>query len=119
MNLKMLCGDLKEYFSPRIIGEVNDDYIKVVKIKGQDVPWHNHQHEDELFLVIEGTLLMETQGQPPQPMEKGDLFVVPKGTMHRVSSNDECLVMLIEPKTTAHTGNVKAAITKSIDQQKY
>lgn len=119
MNLKKLCGDLQEYFSPRIIGEVNGDYIKVAKIKGQDVPWHNHEHEDELFVVIDGTLVMEIQGQPPLPMVKDDFFVVKKGIMHRVSSNDECLIMLIEPISTEHTGKVKSAITKSISEQKY
>jgi quercetin dioxygenase-like cupin family protein len=119
MNLKDAFSSLGNYFSPKIIGEVNDQYIKVVKIKGQEVPWHNHENEDELFYIIDGQLLMEIENQLEFTMKKGDLFVVKKGTNHRVSSKEECLIMLIEPKTTEHTGNVKSAITKSIEEQKY
>lgn len=86
MNLKDTFSSLGNYFSPRIIGEVNDQYIKVVKINGQKAPWHNHKNEDELFYVIKGTLLMEIENQPDLILKKGDLFVVKKGKNHRVSS---------------------------------
>jgi quercetin dioxygenase-like cupin family protein len=119
MNLKDAFTSLANYFSPKIIGEVNDQYIKVVKIKGQEVPWHNHKNEDELFYVVKGTLLMEIENQPDQILKKGDLLVVKKGKNHRVSSKEECLIMLIESKTTEHTGNIKSAITKSIKDQFY
>lgn len=119
MNLKDAFVSLGKYFSPKIIGEVNDQYIKVVKIKGQEVPWHNHENEDELFYIIDGQLLMEIENQLEFTMKKGDLFVVKKGTNHRVSSKAECLIMLIEPKTTEHTGKVKSAISKSIEEQIY
>ncbi|WKZ58563.1 MAG: cupin domain-containing protein [Cyclobacteriaceae bacterium] len=119
MNLKDAFLSLDNYFSPRIIGEVNDQYIKVVKIKGQEVPWHNHENEDELFYIIDGQLLMEMENQQEFMMKKGDLLVVKKGTYHRVSSTAECLVMLIESKTTEHTGKVKSAISKSIEEQIY
>ena len=119
MNLKDAFLDLEKYFSPKIIGEVNDQYIKVVKIKGQEVPWHNHENEDELFFIVDGELLMEIENQPDLKLKKGDLFVVNKGRNHRVSSEEECLIMLIESKTTEHTGKVKSQITKSIDEQKY
>jgi quercetin dioxygenase-like cupin family protein len=119
MNLKDACVSLDNYFSPKIIGEVNDQYIKVVKIKGQEVPWHNHENEDELFYIVEGSLLMETENQENFVMQKGDFYVVKKGINHRVSSKEECLIMLIESKTTEHTGKVKSQITKSIDEQKY
>ncbi len=119
MNLKEAFLSVDNYFSPRIIGEVNDQYIKVVKIKGQEVPWHNHENEDELFYVEKGTLLIEIENQSDRVLKKGDLFVVKKGKNHRVSSKKECLIMLIEPKTTEHTGNVKSSITKSVDQQFY
>lgn len=119
MNLDDAFLSLVDYFSPKIIGEVNDQYIKVVKIKGQEVPWHSHENEDELFYIIDGQLLMEIENQPEFTMRKGDLFVVKKGTNHRVSSGAECLIMLIEPKTTEHTGKVKSAISKSIDEQIY
>ena len=119
MNLKDAFLNIENYFSPRIIGEVNDQYIKVVKIKGQEVPWHHHENEDELFYIIDGQLLMEMENQQKFTMKKGDLFVVKKGTNHRVSSNAECLLMLIEPKTTEHTGKVKSAISKSIEELLY
>jgi len=119
MNLKDAFLSLDNYFSPRIIGEVNDQYIKVVKIKGQEVPWHIHENEDELFYIAKGVLLMEIENQPDVKLKKGDLFVVNKGRNHRVSSEEECLLMLIESKTTEHTGKIKSAITKSVDQQFY
>ena len=117
MNLKDAFLGLDHYFSPKIIGEVNDQYIKVVKIKGQEVPWHNHENEDELFYVVKGALLMEIENQSHLILKEGDLFVVKKGQNHRVSSKKACLIMLIEPKTTEHTGKIKSAITKSIGEQ--
>lgn len=117
MNLKDAFLSLDNYFSPRIIGEINDQYIKVVKIKGQEVPWHNHENEDELFYVVKGILLMEIQNQSPLILKKGDLFVVKKGENHRVSSKKECLIMLIESKTTEHTGKIISSITKSVEEQ--
>ncbi|NOS91203.1 MAG: cupin domain-containing protein [Cyclobacteriaceae bacterium] len=119
MNLKESFSQVEKYFWPRIIGEVNDQYIKVVKIKGQDVPWHRHEQEDELFYIVEGELLMEVENQPQWIMQTGDFYVVKKGVVHRVSSTKECCVMLIETKTTRHTGNVESAITKSIESQAY
>ena len=118
MNLKNSFYAVEEYFSPKIIGEVNDQYIKIAKIKGEEVPWHYHEKEDELFFIVEGTLLMEMETQPAFTMESGDLFVVKKGITHRVSSTGECWIMLIESKTTEHTGKVKSAITKTIEEQK-
>lgn len=119
INVRSACTVIRHYFSPRILAEANNQYVKVVKIKGQEIPWHNHEHEDELFYIIDGQLRMEIENQLPFTMEKGDLFVVKKGTNHRVSSNEECLIMLIEPKTTEHTGKVKSAISKSIEEQIY
>ncbi|MFQ3172933.1 MAG: quercetin dioxygenase-like cupin family protein [Mariniflexile sp.] len=119
MNLKEQLKDVKDYFSPKIITEVNDQYVKIVKIKGQEVPWHNHEDEDELFYILEGTLLMEIENEPIRTMRTGDMFVVPKGINHRVSSIEECSIMLIETKKTKHTGEVKSSITKSIQEQSY
>jgi quercetin dioxygenase-like cupin family protein len=119
MNLKEQFESVDNYFSPKIINEVNDQFIKVAKIKGQEVPWHNHENEDELFYIVDGELLMEIENQPSFYMRKGDLFVVKKGVNHRVSSIDECLIMLIESKTTEHTGKIKSNITKSIEEQTY
>lgn len=119
MNIKEQLKDVKDYFSPKIITEVNGQYVKIAKIKGQEVPWHNHEYEDELFYIIEGTLLMEIENETIRTLTTGDIFVVPKGINHRVSSKEECSIMLIETKTTKHTGDVKSSITKSIQEQSY
>ncbi|RUT67893.1 cupin domain-containing protein [Flavobacterium cupreum] len=119
MNLKEQLKDVKDYFSPKIVTEVNDQYVKVAKIKGQEVPWHNHENEDELFYIIEGELLMEIENGIPKIMNSGDMFVVPKGINHKVSSVEVCSIMLIETKTTKHTGEVKSSIIKSIKEQSY
>lgn len=119
MNLKDAFSAIENYFSPRIVGAINDHYIKLAKIKGREIPFHNHENEDELFYVVEGELLMEIENQPDSKMRKSDLYIVKKGINHRVSSTDECLIMLIEPKSTEHTGKIKVAITKSAEEQTY
>jgi len=108
---------LTDYFSPRVIGEVNDVYIKVAKIKGDDIPWHNHANEDELFYVIEGSLLFEVEGEEPFTMDPGDLYVVQRGVNHRVTSTEECSILLVENKSTAHLGDTESEITKSVEEQ--
>jgi quercetin dioxygenase-like cupin family protein len=119
VNLKGAFVNMDNLFSPKITGEVNDQYIKVLKIKGQEVPWHNYENEEELCYIIDGQLLIEVENQLGFTMEKGYLFAVKKGTNHRVSSKAECLIMLIEPKTTKHTGKVKSTISRSIEEQIY
>jgi quercetin dioxygenase-like cupin family protein len=117
MNLKDYLNNISAYFSPEIIGEVNDVFVKVAKIKGDDIPWHNHANEDELFYIIEGVLLMEIDGEDSFEMKTGDIYIVKRGVNHRVSAKDECQIMLIEDKGTAHTGDVVSKITKPISEQ--
>ena len=117
MNVKNQFANVSAYFSPKVIGEVNDVYVKIAKIKGEDVPWHNHENEDELFYIVEGSLLFEVENEPSFVMNKGDMYIVKKGVNHRVSAEEECWIMLIENKTTAHTGKVQSKITKSIEEQ--
>ena len=117
MNVDSYLEQVTAYFSPKIIEEVNDVYVKVAKIKGEDIPWHNHENEDELFFILEGSLLMEIRNEESFMMSKGDIFTVKKGVFHRVSAEEECKIMLIENKTTAHTGDVKSKITKSLNDQ--
>jgi len=117
LNLKAKFSDVNAYFSPKIVGEVNDVFIKIAKIKGEDIPWHNHKDEDEMFYILEGSLLFEVEGQSSFTMNEGDFYIVKKGINHRVSSKNECKIMLIENKTTAHTGEVKSEITKSLNDQ--
>lgn len=109
---------IREYFSPRIIGEVNDVYVKQAIINGEEIPWHNHHNEDELFLVMEGELLFEEENKAPFIMQEGDMYIVKRRVNHRVSSKAPCKIILIENKTTAHTGEIQTAITKTIEQQK-
>ncbi len=116
-NLKAKFEKLTAHFSPKIIGEVNDVYIKIVKILGDEVPWHIHKNEDELFYIVEGELLFEIEGLTSFTMTKGDIFIVQKGINHRISSKKECKIMLIEPKSTLHTGNKNVDITKTLNQQ--
>jgi quercetin dioxygenase-like cupin family protein len=108
---------LTDYFAPKIIGEVNDVFVKIARIKGEDIPWHNHKDEDELFYIVEGSLLFEIEGQESFTMNEGDIFIVGRGINHRVSSSEECRIMLIENKSTAHTGEVITEITRGIDEQ--
>ena len=77
----------------------------------------NHENEDELFYILEGSLLFEVEGKENFILNQGDFYIVKQGIKHRVSSKEECKIMLIEPKTTAHTGSVKSEITKSISDQ--
>ena len=108
---------LSAYFSPQVIDEVNDVYVKVAKIKGDEIPWHNHVGEDELFLILEGALLFEVEGEEPFTMERGDLYVVKRGVNHRVSSTEECSILLVENKTTAHLGDTESEIARSVEEQ--
>lgn len=117
MNLLSKFSDVHEYFSPKVIGEVNDVFVKIAKLKGDDIPWHNHKNEDELFYVIEGSLLFEIENEDGFIMNKGDLFIVKRGVNHKVSAKEECKIMLIENKSTLHTGEVDAPVTKSIEEQ--
>ena len=112
-----LARALTDYFSPRVIGEVNDVYVKVAKIKGEEIPWHSHAGEDELFYVLEGRLTFEIEGREPLTMEAGDLFIVRRGVRHRVSSTEACSILLVENKTTAHLGDTESEITRSIEEQ--
>lgn len=118
MNVKDKLSTINEYFSPKIIGEVNDTFIKVAKIKGDELPWHHHENEDEFFYIIQGSLLFEVENQPSFTMSTGDFFVMKKGIKHRVSSEEECQIMLVEKNTTAHTGDVVSKLTRSLEEQK-
>lgn len=116
-NTNVIFSKIKEYFSPKIIGEVNNVYIKLAIIKGNDVPWHMHDYEDEMFLVMDGSLVMEIEGKPSFTLSQGDYYIVQKGVSHRVYSEEECRLMLVEPKETKHTGDVESIITKGVDEQ--
>lgn len=117
INCQIETDKLSNFFSPKVIAELNDHFIKVVKIKGDKVPWHYHDNSDELFYVLDGELIMEIESQPAFTLKAGELYVVKKNVEHRVTCKEECKLMLIEHKKTTHTGNVKSEITKTIAQQ--
>ena len=106
---------LTEWWSPRVVGEVDDAFVKVAKVKGS-LTWHAHEHEDELFFILKGRLRIEME-EGSVELGEGDMFVVPKGVRHNPVADDECHVMLIERKTTLHTGSEVTEKTRSIDEQ--
>ena len=107
--------EISDYWSPKVIGEVNDQYIKIAKLKGEFV-WHDHEYEDELFYVVKGSLTLHFK-KGPIMLQEGDFYVVPKGIQHKPEATEECWVMLIESKSTKHTGDVQTEFTRSIDEQ--
>ena len=104
-----------DYWSPRVVGQVNDQYIKVAKLKGT-LAWHKHDDEDELFYLIKGKLVIEYEDDRVV-LNPGDFHVVPRDTMHNPVAEEECWIALIETVTTKHTGDVITDKTKSLEQQ--
>ena len=105
VNLVEKLGLFREYWSPKIVGEVNDSYVKLVKFSGEFV-WHHHEREDELFLVLKGRLLMKFRDRDAW-INEGEFIIVPRGAEHMPVAAEEVHVMLLEPKTTLNTGNVE------------
>ena len=105
-----------EEWTPKIIGELNDQYVKLCKLK-DDFVWHSHENEDELFMVFKGTLLMEFRDGRTVKIKQGEILIVPKGVEHRPHTNGEIVFnLLFEPKTTLHTGDVETEMTvKKLD----
>jgi mannose-6-phosphate isomerase-like protein (cupin superfamily) len=110
-----IAAALTEHWSPRVIGEVDDAYIKVAKVKGT-LAWHSHEHEDELFLVLSGRLRIEMEDRTVE-LGQGEMFIVPKGVRHNPVADEECEIMLIERKSTLHTGDVVIEATRSVEEQ--
>jgi mannose-6-phosphate isomerase-like protein (cupin superfamily) len=105
VNLNEKLSKVKEYWSPKIVGELNDSYVKVVKFTGEFV-WHHHDNEDELFFVVKGRLRMRFRDRDVE-VSPGEFIIVPKGVEHLPVADEEVHVVLFEPKTTLNTGNVQ------------
>ena len=108
VNLTEKLAQFSDPWKPKIVGELNDSYVKLVKVKG-DFTWHHHDNEDELFFVIAGRLRMkfrENGAEREVVIAPGEFIIVPRGAEHCPSADEETLVMLLEPKTTLNTGNV-------------
>ena len=110
INLAQKFSLFNEHWSPKIIGELNDSFIKLAKLKGE-FDWHHHEQEDELFLVVRGDLIIKFRDQDVS-LKPGELIVIPKGVDHLPVAAEEVQVMLIEPKGTLNTGNVVTEKTK-------
>lgn len=104
INLKNKFAQFSDHWNPRIIGEVNDCYLKAVKFTGEFV-WHHHDNEDELFFVTKGTLRMKFRDREAV-VHEGEFIVVPRGVEHCPAADEEVHVVLIEPKSTLNTGNI-------------
>jgi mannose-6-phosphate isomerase-like protein (cupin superfamily) len=98
-------GRVREYWSPKIVGELNDSYVKVVKMRGEFL-WHHHEQEDELFLVVKGTLRMRFRDREVR-IREGEFVIVQRGVDHLPVADKEVHVVLLEPKSTLNTGNVQ------------
>ena len=111
INLKEKFSLFSEHWSPKIIGELNGQQLKIAKVKGEFV-WHAHAKEDELFHVVKGQLRMEFRDRV-EVINPGEIIVVPKGVEHRPCAEEETWILLFEPLSTKHTGEVQDEITKS------
>jgi len=110
-----IAASLTELWSPRVVGEVDDAYVKVARLHGT-LAWHSHADEDELFFVLKGRLRIELEDRSVD-LREGELFIVPKGVRHNPVADAECHVMLIERKSTQHTGDVTTDKTRTVAEQ--
>jgi mannose-6-phosphate isomerase-like protein (cupin superfamily) len=109
VNLREKLGQVTELWSPKIVGQVADVHVKIVKVEGE-FPWHLHEHEDELFLVVHGSIVLEFRDRRV-PLDEGEFLIVPKGVEHRPVAAQEAHIVLIEPAGTLNTGNVRTEHT--------
>jgi mannose-6-phosphate isomerase-like protein (cupin superfamily) len=104
INISEKLAAIEDHWVPRVVGELNGQFVKLVKFRGPYV-WHHHDHEDELFLVVDGRFRLEFRDRSVE-LGPGEFCVVPRGVEHRPVADEECSVMLFEPATTRNTGNV-------------
>jgi mannose-6-phosphate isomerase-like protein (cupin superfamily) len=110
-----IAASLTELWSPRVVAELDDSYVKVARVQGS-LAWHSHDDEDELFYILKGTLAIEMEDRTVV-LREGEGFVVPKGVRHNPVAEQECHVMLIERKSTLHTGSEVTNQTRSMADQ--
>ena len=104
INLQEKLAQIHDHWHPRIVGELNDSYVKLVKLQGEFV-WHKHEEEDELFLVISGVLTIKLRDRD-LTIRPGEFAIIPRGVEHCPVAEEEVSVLLLEPKTTRNTGDV-------------
>jgi mannose-6-phosphate isomerase-like protein (cupin superfamily) len=103
-NLTEAFARFSDFWSPKVVGEVNDAHVKLAKLKGEFI-WHHHEQEDELFLVVKGRLRLRLRDRDIL-LDPGEFYIVPKGVEHCPVAEEECHVLFLEPKSTLNTGNV-------------
>jgi len=116
VDLRASFAEVTEYWSPRIVAQMNDQYVKIAKLLGEFV-WHDHAGEDELFWIVQGELEIRYRDRESVHLREGQMHVVPRGVEHFPVAKEECWIVLIEPMSTAHTGNVVDSRTKSVAEQ--
>ena len=111
VNVEKCFQNFSDTFSPKIVGELNGQYVMVVRLEGDKVPWHSHSNEDEMFFVLDGVLdILEREKKTI--LKAGEFYIVPRGLEHRVVPRGHVKLMLFEPADISHTGEVKSEITK-------
>ncbi len=108
INLNEKLAKFSEHWSPKVIAQMNDYHFKLAKFQGQFV-WHSHAETDEVFIVLEGELVIEFR-DGRVPLQAGEMFVVPRGVEHRPSAQSECKIMLVEPAGTINTGDAESEL---------
>ncbi|WP_339414424.1 cupin domain-containing protein [Pseudomonas sp. EA_35y_Pfl2_R5] len=114
-NIEAALAKVTQYWSPQVVGQVNDQYIKVAKLKGE-LMWHSHADEDEMFMVVYGVLKIQLEDKDII-LRSGEFCVIPKGIRHNPVASEECGIVLIETVTTLHTGDEVSARTVPIEMQ--
>jgi mannose-6-phosphate isomerase-like protein (cupin superfamily) len=112
---KTVAASLTEHWSPRVVAELDDSFVKVAKVQGS-LTWHSHENEDELFYILKGSLTIEMEDKVVV-LGEGEAFVVPKGVRHNPIASEECHIMLIERKSTLHTGTEITEKTRTLAEQ--
>ncbi len=110
VHIRQKLAQFSDHWNPRIVGELNGQHVKLAKLKGEFV-WHQHEREDELFLVIEGSFLMELRDRTI-PLGEGDFIIIPRGTEHRPVAPEEVSILLFEPAGTVNTGDAPGELTR-------
>lgn len=108
---------ITEQWSPRVIADANGQSVKLAKIEN-DLVWHSHENEDEIFLIMKGSVTIQYRNRDDVVLNEGDIHTVPKGVEHNPVADKECWVMLFEPQETAHTGDVQSDKTRSNEEQR-
>lgn len=114
INLRDKLSQIQDHWNPRIAAELNGQYVKLVKFQGS-FTWHQHENEDELFMVVKGGFRMEyreAEAEQSVWIEEGEMIVVPRGVEHRPVADEECEVLLFEPVSTLNTGNTENELTR-------